>query len=75
VAAKKLQIDGMEFGIADDKATDVAEAVRRALKEGTVEAVEVLDAEDRRVTLYVNGRTAVAVMIDFDAGPRPHQIT
>jgi hypothetical protein len=75
VATKKIQVDGMVFGIADDNAKDVVEAVRRALKEGTAEALDVLDAEDRQVTLVLNGRAAAAVMIDLDAGPRPHQIT
>lgn len=74
MASKKIQIDGMTFGIADDKAQEVADAVKRALTDAEVEAVEVLDADDRRVTLYINGRAAGAVMIDLDTGPRPHQI-
>jgi hypothetical protein len=75
VASKKIQVDGMVFGIADDKAQDVADAVKRALTEEKVEAVEVLDAQERRVTLYINGRVAAAVMIDLDAGPKPHEIS
>jgi len=75
LSSKRLYVGGMEFGIADDQVETVVARVTEALRNGSFQTVEVLDDGDRRVTLYLNGRTVGAVVLDLDAGPKPHEIS
>ena len=49
--------------------------IESALTDGTVLRLSVLDDSGRRVSLFLNGRTAHSVAVDLGAGPRPTEIS
>ncbi len=75
---KRLRVGGLDFIIDEGAGTDIATIVgqiEQALQDGTVVKVPVLDQKRNRMTLYLNGGKADAVVIDLDEGPRPGEIS
>lgn len=59
--------DGMDVG-------KLADSIQNAMNERTVITVPVLNQKRNRATLYLNGATADAVVLDLDLPPRPGQM-
>lgn len=75
MSRKRVVIDQMEWGIADQAADVVAADIKAAMDSGTTATLQLLDGADRPVTVYLNGRAAAVVMVDLDTGPKPSEIS
>jgi VCBS repeat-containing protein len=71
---KRVIIGQSEWGINDENVNDVVAKIKAAMENGTVAELELVDGADRRVTILLNGKAAVAVVLDLDLGPRPTEI-
>jgi len=74
MARKRVIIGQSEWGIIDENVNDVVAKIKTAMENGTVAELELVDGADRRVTVYLNGKTVAAVTLDLDLGPRPTEI-
>jgi hypothetical protein len=75
---KVLRVGGVDYVIDEGDGADIArivDQVEQALRDGGVVKVPVLDAERRRMTLYLNGGRIDVVVIDLAEGPRPGEIS
>jgi VCBS repeat-containing protein len=74
---KILRVGRFEYTI-DEDGKDIAAIVagiQQALTNKTVVPVAVLDEKRNRMTLYLNGAQADAVVIDLDEGPKPGELS
>jgi len=71
---KRVIIGSQEWGIDDTDKDDVVAKINAAMENGTVAELALLDGANRRVSVYLNGRVAVAVVVDLDLGPKPTEI-
>jgi hypothetical protein len=72
---KRVIIGQVEWGIHDSDVETVATRVKEAMENGTVAELPLLDGADRQVTVYLNGKTALSVVVDLDLGPKPTEIS
>jgi hypothetical protein len=70
----RLSVGRFEYGIDEPDLVTVIEQVKSALENSTIAELVLLDG-DRPVTVYLNGRTADAVIVDADRDPRPGEIS
>lgn len=75
MSRKRVIIGQSEWTIDERDVETVVEQIRTALTEGTVAELVLLDSLGRPVTVYLNGRTAVTVVVDLDRDPRPSEIS
>jgi hypothetical protein len=71
---KRVIIGQSEWGIDDENVNDVVAKIKAAMEEGTVVELALVDGANRRVTVYLNGKLALSVVVDLDLGPRPTEI-
>jgi hypothetical protein len=75
MSAKRVIIDGYEWGISDNMANEVAAQIKVAMENGIVVTLQLLDKANRQVTVYFNGKTAVTAVVDLDTTPKPTEIS
>lgn len=71
---KRVIIGQSEWGIDDENVNDVVAKIKAAMENGTVAELALVDGADRRVTVYLNGKVTLSVVVDLDLGPRPTEI-
>ena len=75
MSRKRVIIGQSEWGIEDQNVTAVVAAIKTALTDGTLAELPLLDGSGRVVTVYLNGRTVLSVVVDLDVGPpKPTEI-
>jgi hypothetical protein len=72
---KRVIIGQTEYGIHDSDVADVTAKIKAAMENGTVAELSLLDGADRQVTVYLNGKVALSVVVDLDLGPKPTEIS
>ncbi|WP_117212327.1 hypothetical protein [Allorhizocola rhizosphaerae] len=72
---KRVIIAQTEWGIDDANVADVVAKIKSAMENGTVAELALLDGADRQVTVYLNGKVALSVVVDLDLGPKPTEIS
>jgi hypothetical protein len=75
---KTLRVGQIEYVIDEGGDLDIATIVaqiEQALRENSVVKVPVHDENRNRMTLYLNGGQVDVVVLDFDEGPRPSEIS
>jgi hypothetical protein len=72
---KRVIIGQSEWGIDDADVTEVAAKIKAAMENGTVAELSLVDGANRRVTVYLNGKVALSVVLDLDLGPKPTEIS
>lgn len=75
MSRKRVIIGQSEWAIDERDVETVIGQIKSALADGTVAELVLLDSADRPVTVYLNGRTAVTVVVDLDRDPRPSEIS
>jgi len=68
---KKVIIGQTEWVIPDGELVTVWSLIRTAMADGSRAELELLDADKRPVTVYLNGATVDMVVVDPDGDPRP----
>jgi hypothetical protein len=71
---KRLYVGRFAYTIVETDTQDAAAviaSIQAAVETPAVVAVEVLDENDRQLTLYLNGRVLDAWAIDLGKGPKP----
>lgn len=72
---KRVIIGQSEWGIDDNDVADVTARIKAAMENGTVAELALTDGANRRVTVYLNGKVALSVIVDLDLGPKPTEIS
>ncbi|MDG4762877.1 hypothetical protein O7632_01915 [Solwaraspora sp. WMMD406] len=72
---KKITIGQATWSVSDAEAPDVARQVREAMANRTSVELKLYDADARRVTVFLNGAATSTVVLDFDPGPRPSEMS
>jgi hypothetical protein len=72
---KRVIIGQSEWGIDDADVTDVVAKIKAAMENGAVAELSLMDGADRKVTVYLNGKVALSVVVDLDTGPKPTEIS
>lgn len=75
MSRKRVIIGQSEWTIDERDVQSVVEQIKAALENGTVAELVLLDGAGRPVTVYLNGRAAVTVVVDLDRDPRPSEIS
>lgn len=75
MSRKRIIIGQNEWGVADNEVDAVATEISAAMRNGTVATLQLLNGADRPVTVYLNGKTAAAVVLDLDTDPKPSEIS
>lgn len=75
MSRKRVIIGQSEWAVDERDVQTVVEQIKAALENGTVAELALLDGAGRPVTVYLNGRTAVTVVVDLDRDPRPSEIS
>ncbi|WBB80608.1 hypothetical protein O7606_04245 [Micromonospora sp. WMMD882] len=75
MSRKRVIIGQSEWGVDERDVDTVVEQIKTALAEGAVAELVLLDGAGRPVTVYLNGRAAVTVVVDLDRDPRPSEIS
>ncbi len=74
---KTIRVGSFEYVIDESGGTDLAALARSiedAMNQRRVITLAVLDEKRNRATLYLNGATADAVVLDLELPPRPGQM-
>lgn len=71
----KVTLDGREWAIPTNRASDIAVQIKAAMESGTVVSLELLDQSTNPVTVYFNGRTAVTAVVNLDTNAKPTEIS
>jgi hypothetical protein len=71
VGGKRIIVGSFEWGIEDEEFESVVNRTKCALENGTVAELPLLDSAGRRVTVFLNGRVAETVVIDWNVDGRP----
>ncbi|WBB97258.1 hypothetical protein O7621_03200 [Solwaraspora sp. WMMD937] len=75
MARKRVIVDGSEWEIPESNLDPVLAGIQTAMETGSVVKLELLDGASRPVTVYLNGRTAVTVVVDLGLDPRPSEMS
>ena len=75
MSRKRVIIGQSEWAIDDKDVESVAGKINAAMQNGTVAELVLLDGAGRPVTVYLNGKAAVSVVVDLDTDPRPSEIS
>lgn len=72
---KRVIIGQSEWGIDDSDVADVTAKIKAAMENGTVAELALTDGVNRQVTVYLNGKVALSVVVDLDLGAKPTEIS
>jgi len=72
---RRLMVGGTWYTVDDAAGQDVPELIGQALNGGAVVGIQVLDDNDRRMVLHLNGALVDVVVWDEGAGPRPMEVS
>ena len=72
---RHITVGGSSWRLPPGDVTDTLERIDGALGNGSVAKLELVHADGRTVTVYLNGRAAKTVAVDLGGGPRPSEIS
>ncbi len=72
---KRVIIGQSEWGIDDKSVDETISNIKSALESGKVAEVQLLNAADRPVTVYINTKAVETIVIDLDSDPKPSEIS
>lgn len=72
---RRLMVGGSWYTVDDVAGQQVPDLIKQALSEGTVVGLHVLDDNDRRMVLHLNGALIDVIAWDEGLGPRPMEFS
>jgi len=76
--ANRIIVGGVSYVIDEDRGKTIetiVDEIRKALTQGRLAEVPVLEANGNRVTLLLAGGHAGAVVLDIEPWPKPHEMS
>ena len=74
VKGKRVVVGGGEYGIENASVDTVVDGIKKAMENGSVTVLPLLDSAGRPIVLYLNGKVTATVAVDLDGDPRPSEI-
>lgn len=75
MSRKRIIIGQSEWAVDERDLENVLAGIKSALENGSVVELPLLDGAGRPVTVYLNGKAAVTVVVDLNLDPRPSEIS